>query len=308
MVRICPACLHPESNNALVCTQCNLDLTQIQHCANCSATRFIFANFCYHCGIALKEIEATHLRSGGSDSIDPTRGAKETDPDGFATTFHGKGVRLFHRPSTAFIDLPAILERMVLGKGRGSFHPDIDLQNFPQAEFISRSHAQISLKQQRYYLEDLGSKNGTEINGVALPPGRSQALAFGDQVRLGGSDAFTFIFVKDQPINSEHLKMISGEDSVFEAELLASYLASVSGLLETLTQALETQDFKNIKYLGNQIAIASYNVGADVMNLLGKQLEDQALQQSIPACKKTQTVLNETLDQIRLFLKVFYGA
>jgi HPt (histidine-containing phosphotransfer) domain-containing protein len=308
MVRICPACLHPESDDALACNQCNLDLTQIQRCPNCSATRFKFANFCYHCGIALKEVEATHLRSNGIGTIDPTRGAKETDPDGLATTFHGKGVRLFHRPSTAFIDLPAIQESMVLGKGRGSFHPDIDLQKFPQAEFISRSHAQISLKQQQYYIEDLGSKNGTEINGVALPTGRAQVLAFGDQVRLGGSDAFTFIFVKDQPINSEHLKMISGEDSTFEAELIASYLSSVSGLLETLTQAIETQDFKNIKYLGNQIAIASYNVGADVMNLLGKQLEDQALQQSIPACEKTRVVMNETLGQIHLFLKVFYGA
>jgi HPt (histidine-containing phosphotransfer) domain-containing protein len=304
MVRICPACLHPENNDALACTQCNLDLTQIQRCPNCSATRFIFANFCYHCGVALQEIESTHLRGS---NIDPTRGAKATDPDG-ATTFHGKGVRLFHRPSTAFIDLPAMLESMVLGKGRGSFRPDIDLQNFPQAEFISRSHAQISLKQQQYYIEDLGSKNGTEINGVALPKGRAQPLAFGDQVRLGGSDAFTFIFVKDQPINLEHLKMISGEDSAFEAELLASYLSSVSGLLEALTQALEVQDFKNVKYIGNQIAISSYNVGADVMNLLGKQLEDQALQQSTSACAKTQTVLNETLGQIRLFLKVFYGS
>lgn len=307
MVRICPACLHPESNDALACTQCNHDLTQIQRCPNCSATRFMFANFCYHCGVALQEIESTHLRSSSIGHIDPTRGAKITDPDG-ATAFHGKGVRLFHRSSTAFIDLPAMRESMVLGKGRGSFRPDIDLQNFPQAEFISRSHAQISLKQQQYYIEDLGSKNGTEINSVALPKGRAQPLAFGDQVRLGGSDAFTFIFVKDQPINSEHLKMISGEDSAFEAELLASYLSSVSGLLETLTQALEAQDFKNIKYVGNQIAISSYNVGADVMNLLGKQLEDQALQQSALACEKTQTVLNETLGQIRLFLKVFYGS
>jgi pSer/pThr/pTyr-binding forkhead associated (FHA) protein len=305
MVRICPACLHPESDNALACTQCNLDFAQVQRCPNCSATRFAFANFCYHCGIALKEIEATYLRTGSN--IDPTRGAKTTDPDG-VTTFHGKGVRLFHRPSTSFIDLPAMLESVVLGKGRGSFRPDIDFQNFPQAEFISRSHAQILLKQQQYYIEDLGSKNGTEINGVALPAGRAQVLAFGDQVRLGGSDAFTFIFVKDQPINSEHLKMISGEDSAFESELLTSYLDSVSGLLENLKQTIEAQDFKNIKYLGNQIAIASYNVGADVMNLLSKQLEDQALQQSLPACEKTRVVLNETLGQIRLFLKVFYGS
>jgi HPt (histidine-containing phosphotransfer) domain-containing protein len=309
MVKICTTCLHPESDDALACTQCGIDFALIQRCSHCGATRFAFANFCYHCGVALKEIEATHLHSNSTNTLDPTRGALTPDPDQeeLATAFYGKGVRLFHRPSITFIDLPAMLKQVVLGKGRGTFHPDIDLQNFPQAEFISRSHAQISLNQQQYYLEDLGSKNGTEINGVALPKGRAQVLAFGDQVRLGGSDAFTFIFVKDQPINLDHLKMISGEDSAFEAELLASYLSSVAGLLETLSKAIETQDFISIKYLSNQIAIASYNVGADVMNLLGKQLEDQALQQSAAACEKTRAVLNETLGQIRLFLKVFYG-
>jgi HPt (histidine-containing phosphotransfer) domain-containing protein/rubredoxin len=308
MVIICTTCLHPERGDASHCIQCGTNFAQIQRCPHCTATRFAFANFCYGCGASLKVIEATHLRPISADNFDPTRGAKSADVDGFATTFHSNGVLLFHSPSTVFIDLPAMLDLVVLGKGRGTFRPDIDFQNFPHAEFVSRSHAQISLKQQQYYIEDLGSKNGTEINGVTLPKGRAQILAFGDRIRLGGSDAFRFIFVKDQPINAEHLKMISGEDSAFEAELLTSYVGSVSGLLDALKQAIETQDFKNVKYLGNQITIASYNVGADVMNLLGKQLEDQALQQSAPACEKTWSVLNETLDQIRLFLKVFYGA
>jgi pSer/pThr/pTyr-binding forkhead associated (FHA) protein len=308
MAIICTTCLHPESDDVAACTQCGMDFAQIQRCPHCTATRFDFANFCYGCGAALKATEATSLRSVSAGHFDPTRGSRTTDPDGFATTFHGNGVRLLHCPSTAFIDLPVILEFVVLGKGRGNFQPDIDLKNFPHAEYISRSHAQISLKHQQYYIEDLGSKNGTEINGVALPTGRAQVLAFGDRIRLGGSDAFAFIFVKDQPINSEHLKMISGDDPAFEAELLTSYLGSVTGLLESLMQAIEVQDFQNAKYLGNQIAIASYNVGADVMNLLGKQLEDQAIQQSAPACEKTWSVLNETLDQIRLFLKVFYGS
>lgn len=309
MDKICPVCLQFNEVGAVTCIKCSLDLTNISCCHRCGATRFSFAAFCYHCGIALTTPEHPSTILNSSASFDPTLGTIQVEIDEeLATTFHGKGIRLFHSATTTFLDLPGLMKAIVIGKGRGEFQPHIDLRHFSQSEFISRAHAQISRREKQYYLEDLGSKNGTEINGVLLPTGRSQVLNFGDEIRLGGSDAFTFIFVKDQPINMGHLRMISGGDNTFEAELLASYVSSVTNLIEVLTLAIQVQNFIDIKYLGNQIAIASYNVGADVMHLLGQQLEDQAQQNVISACEKTQTVLSETLSQIRLFLKVFYGS
>lgn len=308
MVKICPTCLYQNRGRASACGQCDGDLDQIECCAGCGATRFSFATYCYSCGVllsdALFDAASERLQISG---LDLAQDALEIEEDSPATTFLGKDVRLFHQASTTFLDLPLMLEVVVIGKSKGSFQPNIDLGNFSGAEFISRSHAQIYLRSRRYYIEDLDSKNGTEVNGLSLPSGRAQLLEFGDQTRLGGSDAFTFIFVKNQPINLDHLKMISGEDSAFEAELLASYISSVAVLLNALSAAIQSQDFTAIKEIGSQIAITSYNVGADVINLLGKQIIDQSVQQEAPACEKTLTLLQEGLDQVRVFSKVFHG-
>jgi FHA domain len=302
MVKICPACLYSNDKGVLACTQCGQGFAQVQCCDDCGSTRFEFSTFCYHCGVLLQSENPLST----SVNSDPEQSVLRQE-DCLATTFHGKGIRLFHRSSTTFIELP-VLKVAILGKGNSSFQPDIDLGNFPDAEFISRSHARIYLRERQYYIEDLDSKNGTELNGVVLLEGQAQVLSVGDQIRLGGSDSLTFVFVKDQPINFEHLKLISGEDAAFEAELLTSFLGSVGNILATLDSAVESGSFAEVRSLGNQITITSYNVGADIMNLLGKQLEDQALQQSTLACRKTLTLLNEGLAQVRLFLKVFYGS
>ena len=49
--------------------------------------------------------------------------------------------------------------------------------------FISREHAEIRLTDGRHYLRDLGSKNGTWVNGAPVPP-EGHPLANGDRVEL----------------------------------------------------------------------------------------------------------------------------
>jgi hypothetical protein len=56
-------------------------------------------------------------------------------------------------------------------------------------EAISRRHARITVAGMRATLEDLGSKNGTFLNGERL--GSPRALHEGDEVRLG-SHRFRF--------------------------------------------------------------------------------------------------------------------
>lgn len=48
--------------------------------------------------------------------------------------------------------------------------------------FVSRRHAQISQKDQQYYIKDLGSANGTLINNQAA---NGQQLADGDVIEVG---------------------------------------------------------------------------------------------------------------------------
>ena len=60
--------------------------------------------------------------------------------------------------------------------------PDIDL--WPD-DAVSRRHAEIVLREGRYYFADLGSTNGSTINGRAIPPRVEVELHLGDEISLG---------------------------------------------------------------------------------------------------------------------------
>lgn len=68
----------------------------------------------------------------------------------------------------------------------GGVFPDIDLDaDDPEAK-VSRRHARITLREGQYFVEDLGSTNGTFLNrGKRLMPGVSQPLRDGDEIIVG---------------------------------------------------------------------------------------------------------------------------
>jgi hypothetical protein len=59
-------------------------------------------------------------------------------------------------------------------------HADIGLEN----PFVSRKHAQIDFSKDRYFIHDLGSKNGTYVDGVRLGSER-RILEGGEVVEFG---------------------------------------------------------------------------------------------------------------------------
>ena len=68
----------------------------------------------------------------------------------------------------------------------GGIFPDVDLDTDDPEAKVSRRHARITLSNGQYFLEDLGSTNGTFINrGRRLPPGQRQALCDGDEIIVG---------------------------------------------------------------------------------------------------------------------------
>ncbi|HEV3468873.1 MAG TPA: FHA domain-containing protein [Pyrinomonadaceae bacterium] len=68
----------------------------------------------------------------------------------------------------------------------GGIFPDVDLDaDDPEAK-VSRRHARISRRGEQYFIEDLGSTNGTFVNrGRRLLPGDRQLLRDGDEVIVG---------------------------------------------------------------------------------------------------------------------------
>jgi pSer/pThr/pTyr-binding forkhead associated (FHA) protein len=65
--------------------------------------------------------------------------------------------------------------------------PDIDLAKEEEAaQVVARRHVKILARQGRHYVEDMGSANGTKLNGTPLKIGDRGLLDLGDHLWLGG--------------------------------------------------------------------------------------------------------------------------
>ncbi|HEY9856534.1 MAG TPA: FHA domain-containing protein [Stenomitos sp.] len=68
----------------------------------------------------------------------------------------------------------------------GGAFPEVDLTSDDDEAKISRKHARVFIEGGEYYLEDLGSLNGTYVNrGPRLLPGSPQILKDGDEIVMG---------------------------------------------------------------------------------------------------------------------------
>ncbi|WP_245718204.1 FHA domain-containing protein [Nocardia miyunensis] len=74
--------------------------------------------------------------------------------------------------------------------------PDIDLGIAPADIGVSRSHARIHIDRDVLTVTDLGSTNGTSLNGVddLIPPGTPVPLHSGDRIHVGGWTTITVTF------------------------------------------------------------------------------------------------------------------
>ncbi|MDH6058903.1 FHA domain-containing protein [Chrysosporum bergii ANA360D] len=102
--------------------------------------------------------------------------------------------RLFHVQSDRDIELPQALSVIHIGKPNDRVPPDVDVSGFSNSEIVSRIHADIRVEGDSYFIEDVGSSNGTYINNSPLSPGNRHRLRAGDRVSLGKGDLVTFIF------------------------------------------------------------------------------------------------------------------
>jgi pSer/pThr/pTyr-binding forkhead associated (FHA) protein len=67
------------------------------------------------------------------------------------------------------------------------FIPEIDLgEEEEAAQVVARRHVKIIARQGRHYVEDMGSANGTRLNGSPLGIGARGLLDLGDHLWLGG--------------------------------------------------------------------------------------------------------------------------
>jgi len=82
---------------------------------------------------------------------------------------------------------------LIIGRNHGSTIVDIDLKPYNGVEAgISRRHARLFKQDGQWFIEDLGSRNGTYINAVKIVPNNSLPIHHGDKIRCG---LLVFIFL-----------------------------------------------------------------------------------------------------------------
>lgn len=74
-------------------------------------------------------------------------------------------------------------EAAVIGRENPALQ--IDLEGYPDGQYVSHRHAQIIKMKDKYYIEDLGSSNHTYVNDLKLAQGQAEPLNEGDRLRLG---------------------------------------------------------------------------------------------------------------------------
>lgn len=124
-----------------------------------------------------------------------TSGKSATPPPYIAPTrIQQQKAQIFHVQTKTTIELPQNLPIIHIGKPNEQIPPDIDVSGYPNSEVVSRVHADIRVEGDAFYIEDVGSSNGTYINHAPLPKGNRHRLRSGDRISLGKGDLVTFLF------------------------------------------------------------------------------------------------------------------
>jgi pSer/pThr/pTyr-binding forkhead associated (FHA) protein len=155
-------------------------------CPSCGAHNIENSFFCDECG--------TELTDGAKRVSSPQDGTVD-----LKLVFEGEAVE---RNLRACLSDELLIGRLNADNG---VSPDIDLEEWGGVEAgVSRSHAALYYRGAEVYLKDLGSTNGTRINGKRLTPYVEHPLRGGDRLVLGGLSVTVEIAGEDRSaVNSE---------------------------------------------------------------------------------------------------------
>ncbi len=127
-------------------------------------------------------------------------------------------LELFHVQSDTSFELPPDFAVIRLGKPKDEYMPDINVSSLPNADFVSRRHAEIQVAESTYYLVDVGSSNGTFLNNIRLEPRKRYQLNLGDKIDLGHGSKVTFIFLQKQNVVFQSDTMLNNPATVIQIE------------------------------------------------------------------------------------------
>ncbi len=156
-------------------------------CSNCRHANMSGAMFCAECGAQLIGRDALITQTISTDKfkkVSKKAGDEEAYQDFDVTDAWGS----LHLLDTGQVLPLSARNEFTMGRiSEGQpIMPDIDLSPFQAyAAGVSRLHAVIKREAGRIIFMDLGSANGTYINGKRLSPNIEQIVNHGDIIALG---------------------------------------------------------------------------------------------------------------------------
>ncbi len=159
MMITCPNCQYKEISGAVYCSKCGARLTNSH--------------------IAIHNVQTAKLRGEVEHPTDPLQPPPSPSLQSWISLHLIESGQIL--PLTDRTEFT--LGRSVEGQ---PIVPDVDLSPYnAYANGVSRLHAAIKLVKNQVVIVDLGSSNGTYLNGVRLPPHIETLVAHGDLIYLG---------------------------------------------------------------------------------------------------------------------------
>jgi pSer/pThr/pTyr-binding forkhead associated (FHA) protein len=173
-------------------------------CERCKTENLEGSQYCEECGAPLKPNPRSASGFGGSPegngrkpvsavpsqsefvASPPSQVVRISAPLDQSTKPHGSLVIERGRSAGKQFMLSQAESQIGRWDADGGVFPDVDLDaDDPEAK-VSRRHARITLRNGEYFVEDLGSTNGTFLNrGKRLQPGQPQPLRENDEIIVG---------------------------------------------------------------------------------------------------------------------------
>ncbi|CCQ53597.1 FHA domain-containing protein [Crocosphaera watsonii] len=200
----CPNCDHENPDGAVQCEACFTPLPRLVKCGSCGLPLLSSATFCGECGApntfygSMTSVAETSPPPPPMSNLPEESSTPPPPPPkpavSPATQLQTQTASLLHVQTNTTLEMPQGLEIIHIGKPNEQIPPDLDVSGLPDADVVSRIHADIRNEAGIFYIEDVGSSNGTYINYNALSPGNRHRLHPGDRISLGKGDLVTFIF------------------------------------------------------------------------------------------------------------------
>jgi hypothetical protein len=153
-------------------------------CSNCQHKNVAGAMFCAECGAQLDGVETLVTQAITDEQIAEDLKKKSPRPEAVPAN---SWISLHLMDSGKILPL-ASRNEFTLGRlSEGQpIMPDIDLTPYQAyASGVSRLHAVVKRDAERVLVMDLGSSNGTYVNGRRINPHVEESLSHGDILALG---------------------------------------------------------------------------------------------------------------------------